>query len=584
MANVYVSSPGYAAVTAWASGVAKNVGDYVRPTTPALNAERVFKATSKSGTGTTGAAEPTWVNTIGATTTDNAGANQIVWTEVTGKESEQAAGNWRAPAARIGAFPSGRITSGDTIFVSQDHAETQGTALTLFNGGIIGFPLTYLCVDRTGASLPPTSTDLRNTATISTTGAAPISFPASSFIVYGSQSGGSGGMTFSAGDAANNANVNITGGVAAFVFNNSVIACGGTGTLSRIQCGNIVGAHTDILWNNTSVKFANTAQGIALGAAGRGFAWKNTAVPVDPSGSTPATLFLTSQGAVIARGLDLSAVTGLTAQPGGSQLDFANCRANASLTSPTAASQYGGYTNFDNCDDSASGKNYRVFRTPASGTINDDISVIRTGEASDGVTSYSLKLATNGQAGVASPLFFSIARRVNATGSPLTGTLYLIASAAAALTNAQIWSEIEYLGNASYPLSSFGDNFKADTLAAASAQPTDTSAWDTGATARQNNHAYPVADVFKVASNPGRMFIVTTAGTSAVAEPGAYASAVDGDQITTDRNGGAMTVRCMVRQKLAVTFTPQLQGVVRATLNAAVASTILYADFKLNIA
>jgi len=40
------------------------------------------KVSSISGTGTTGAAAPTWGTTLGSTTTDNAGANQVVWTNL----------------------------------------------------------------------------------------------------------------------------------------------------------------------------------------------------------------------------------------------------------------------------------------------------------------------------------------------------------------------------------------------------------------------------------------------------------------------------------------------------------------------
>jgi flagellar hook protein FlgE len=43
------------------------------------NIERV---SSVSGTGTTGAAAPAWTTTVGGTTTDNTGANQVVWTNL----------------------------------------------------------------------------------------------------------------------------------------------------------------------------------------------------------------------------------------------------------------------------------------------------------------------------------------------------------------------------------------------------------------------------------------------------------------------------------------------------------------------
>ena len=52
--------------------------------------------TSVNGTGTTGGAAPTWSTAIGASTTDNVGANQVVWTNL-------------GPASSIGnpiAFPN----------------------------------------------------------------------------------------------------------------------------------------------------------------------------------------------------------------------------------------------------------------------------------------------------------------------------------------------------------------------------------------------------------------------------------------------------------------------------------------------
>jgi len=41
-----------------------------------------YKVTSISGSGTSGASDPAWNTTVGSTTTDNAGANQIVWTNM----------------------------------------------------------------------------------------------------------------------------------------------------------------------------------------------------------------------------------------------------------------------------------------------------------------------------------------------------------------------------------------------------------------------------------------------------------------------------------------------------------------------
>jgi len=63
--------------TTWPAGTATPVGTTILDSNGDL--ERV---TSVSGTGTTGGAAPAWSTTVGGTTTDNGGANQVVWTNL----------------------------------------------------------------------------------------------------------------------------------------------------------------------------------------------------------------------------------------------------------------------------------------------------------------------------------------------------------------------------------------------------------------------------------------------------------------------------------------------------------------------
>jgi flagellar hook protein FlgE len=63
--------------TPWTAGTAAAVG------TTIIDANGdVERVTSVSGTGTTGATAPAWSTTAGGTTTDNSGANQVVWTNL----------------------------------------------------------------------------------------------------------------------------------------------------------------------------------------------------------------------------------------------------------------------------------------------------------------------------------------------------------------------------------------------------------------------------------------------------------------------------------------------------------------------
>lgn len=61
---------------AWAASTAYTVGTIRRAVT--WN-DTLFEVVAVSGTGTSGATEPVWNTTIGAETTDNPGANQVVW-------------------------------------------------------------------------------------------------------------------------------------------------------------------------------------------------------------------------------------------------------------------------------------------------------------------------------------------------------------------------------------------------------------------------------------------------------------------------------------------------------------------------
>lgn len=61
----------------WAASTSYAVGAIRRPT---VRNGFAYQVTAKSGTGTSSATQPTWPTVIGATVTDNAGANQVVWT------------------------------------------------------------------------------------------------------------------------------------------------------------------------------------------------------------------------------------------------------------------------------------------------------------------------------------------------------------------------------------------------------------------------------------------------------------------------------------------------------------------------
>ena len=89
--------------------------------------------------------------------------------------------------------------NGGTVYVSQAHAETQATVMTLTSPGTAANLVKIICVS--DATAPPTT--LATTATVTTTGASPISFSGFGYCY---------GVTFNAGTGSTAANINFTSG------------------------------------------------------------------------------------------------------------------------------------------------------------------------------------------------------------------------------------------------------------------------------------------------------------------------------------------------------------------------------------
>ena len=120
---------------------------------------------------------------------------------------------------------------------------------------------------------------------------------------------------------------------------------------------------------------------------------------------------------------------------------------------------------------------------------------------------------------------------------------------AALPNNDDIWFDLEALTTAGAPIGVTIIGTKTSPLGTAAALTASTAAWDSAATARANSNAYSLGDIYKAASNPGRLFLCTTAGTSASSEPGGVATAVDGGSVTD----GTATFKAMWRFKQTIT-------------------------------
>lgn len=588
MANWYVSSVKWTAVAAWTATTAYVIGNIIRQNaTPTVGNERVFRCTTA---GTSLGTEPTWVVTKGATTTETAGP---VWTEITGQAIFNGDGGgtaWAAPHARLGnALTTNWVAAGDTVYVDggafgvSPHAETQTTNIVWASVmGTTASPIRILCVDNQ-VVLPTT---LATTASVTMNGAGLIMqlFTSGAYAyIYGVKfiAQGSSSITYIRTNSA-------------VGFNSSLIydSC----TFDH-QCTNANGFFSHVLGAIQQVSNYSEYKNCSfLTAANNPIAFNGGNVLINggtfsASGTVPTPAFVSNPssqangGNVVIRDADLSVYTGTlySASVGPSSLTvrYQNCRINGSAVMSPAPGQFGGQSfRLENCD--STNTNYRYFLSLYGGTAQQETTIVRTGGDTDGTTALSWKIVSNANNKTFQPMELDpLVVWNDVTGSSKTLTVEIASNAT--LTNADVWVEIEYPSSASYPLgsglpqSTFASvsSRVANVFATAASVTASTKAWDSLVTARANTTAYVLGNIYKVASNPGRVFICTTAGTSAASEPAGLASATDGSAAVTD---GTAAFQAMVRQAMTVTFTPQAKGPVKARVFVGKASQTLYVD------
>lgn len=391
--------------------------------------------------------------------------------------------------------------AGDTLYVAHDHAESTAASITLTSSGTITNTTKIVCVNRAG-SVPPVSADRRTTATVTTTGISNITF--AGFAHYD-------GIIFSAGTGGVAANiVVIAAGSQNHRFDNCSMRLGNTGTASITLGGNANGG-VYVEFNNTTASFANAGQLFVV--YGR-FKWRNT--PSALLGTIPATLFvpITGRGGSIeCIGVDFSAAgSGKTlvnstgpAQSG--SVTFIDCKLHASVTK-TAIMITGGTWQIDFIRSGSAGVSYNVYSQRLAGALFEELTIIRTGGATDGTTGISWRVDTTPNCTYSLPFECPpIVIWNDTTGSAKTATVECVASAI--MTDQEIWVDVEYLGDASSPQGSFVNDGKADLLATAANQTSSSATWggsttkfklDVTFTAQQKGWIYARVKVGKASS------------------------------------------------------------------------------------
>lgn len=467
MANVYIGSTKWTAVTAWAALTAYNVGDLRRQlAAPAAGSERVFRCTTA---GTSLASEPAWTLTAGATTTEVAGP---VWTEVTGLSTYNAAGAWGAPHARLrNALAAGWSVAGDQYRVNASHAATEAATVTLTFPGIAASPNTCIVVN-------DADTALATTATESATGANSIAF-AGFVYIYGVQ--------FQAASGASAGNIGFTSASDwGFWFDSCVLKLNTTSVASatRIICGTSASSGQRVSLTNTVCNFGASGQGFSISNMIQ-FSWTNTASAI--AGAAPTTLFLvppTNPRAVevTCRGLDLSALGSgnliNAAMTVASKFLFENCKLGSSFNLSTGSiiGQGNVIATFVNCD--SGNTNYKYRKLDYQGTVDHETTIVRSGGASDGTTPMARKMVSGANTQFFSPLASDPIYIWNESTGSITVEVEVVTDGVTLKDN-EAWLSVTYLGTSGFPQSVALSDRAADILATGANQTSSSVTWTT---------------------------------------------------------------------------------------------------------
>ena len=355
---------------------------------------------------------------------------------------------------------------GDDIYIAADHVEpVSATAITYTSVGTVSIPCNIYVADHTVALVggaPPASALIHTpTVLISTSGASGLTMAGIVGICEG--------LIFSSGSGANLAHIIFSG---AWYLKNCNCILNNTSTTSTIRPTGTSAVRT--VWDNVSVSFLISNQNIAN--QGGEFTWKNSVALLASSVVPSLGLFgVGNAGITTLRGVDLTNIT--TAQ----ELTAAGVTAVSTMTLIGCKEPTGwGSANRaplqtldtltvvgERVDTGAI--NYTKYKEDFYGTQTTDITVTRTGGATDGTTLQSWKIdtTTKGKAKPTRP-FRSTAIAIwnDVTGTNRVVTIF--GRGAGVPVAGDLWLEVEYMGSTASPLA---------TVVSTAVISSDSSAW-----------------------------------------------------------------------------------------------------------
>lgn len=363
--------------------------------------------------------------------------------------------------------------AGDTFYVSEDHAETQSTNMTVTAPGTTASPNLFVCVNHAG-SVPPVPADVRTTATCSTTGASSITFNGCAYFY---------GILFSAGSGGNAESIifGVNNGTQLF-FDTCGIKINSSGS-SHIYFGTSAGSPANL----SKLQFKNTVFTLGAGTdmriRGAFVEWFGGC---SLAGSAVTTLFTGGADNALSilniRDSDLSLLgSGKTlfgAFGWATRVLLEKCKLGASVTVSAQQTVSGCVVDIFNCDSGAT--QYRNERYTYAGNITTETVVIPSGGATDGTTPFSHKIVTTANDNAQFPFeSFPMGEfYAGTTGISVSQTFELMTDNVV-LQNTDAWVELEYLGSAATPLGSVASSGPANPLSTGSNLTTSSATWTT---------------------------------------------------------------------------------------------------------
>lgn len=375
--------------------------------------------------------------------------------------------------------------AGDTIFLSQAHAESTAASITIALAGTVTSPSKIVAAN--DAAEPPTAV---STASVTVTGGNNITLTGSFYakgVAFNCGTGATGGVRINVSNSASAGNRQV--------YEDCDFNIPETGVGNLLRIGNAAPVNADAEFINCRFKVGVNSTQIQTIARTRitGGSWISGT-------TTPTTIFTTILGGpcdLLVENHDFSNLgAAVNLMSGGAvathgRAIFRNCKLPTSWSgllwssTPTNPGLRAEMYNCDNAD-----TNYKLWVEDYAGSTRSETTIVRTGGASDGTTGLSWKMVSSANAEYPTiKLESPEIMQWNSTLSSVTATVEIVhdtnvaggqgAGTGSRFQDDEIWLEVRYLGTSGFPLGTWIRDCKADVLANAADQTDSSEAWTT---------------------------------------------------------------------------------------------------------